>query len=168
MGRSARGVRGIRLRSGDKVVGMDLVDETRNLLVMSGNGYGKMTRIANFPAHKRGGMGIKAAVVTAKTGSIIDVRAIDADVGEIIAISAGGQTIRVAVKDIPTLGRATQGVRIMKLRDDDSVASVGLIPEQTKELSDDEKPLENPKTPDETVVKSTTKKGDENDAHGHS
>jgi len=137
MGRSARGVRGIRLRPGDRVVGMDLVEEGRNLLVISEKGYGKMTKVANFPSHRRGGVGIKAAVVSGKTGNIVDVRAIDADVSEIIAISANGQTIRVAVKDIPTLGRATQGVRIMRLGESDSVASVGLIPEQTKELADE-------------------------------
>jgi DNA gyrase subunit A len=127
MGRGARGVRGIRLRPGDRVVGMDLVEETRNLLVMSEKGYGKMTKTANFPVHKRGGVGIKAAIVTAKTGNIINVRAIEADIEELIAISEGGQTIRVAIKDIPTLGRTTQGVRIMRLNDGDSVASLGLI-----------------------------------------
>ncbi|MCL2037832.1 DNA gyrase subunit A [Candidatus Saccharibacteria bacterium] len=136
MGRSARGVRGIRLRPGDRVVGMDIVEEGRNLLVISEKGYGKMTKVANFPSHRRGGVGIKAAVVSAKTGNIVDVRAIDASASEIIAISEAGQTIRVRVKDIPTLGRATQGVRIMRLSDGDSVASVGLIPEQTKELTD--------------------------------
>ncbi|MGE5310064.1 MAG: DNA gyrase subunit A [Sphaerimonospora mesophila] len=137
MGRSARGVRGIRLRPGDSVVGMDLVEEGRNLLLLSENGYGKMTKVANFPSHRRGGMGIKAAVVSDKTGSLITVKSLDADASEIIAISAAGQTIRVALKDIPLLGRATQGVRIMRLADGDSVASVGLIPEQAKELSDE-------------------------------
>ena len=97
-----------------------------------------MTKVANFPSHRRGGIGIKAAVVSDKTGNLITVKALDTDASEIIAISAGGQTIRVALKDIPLLGRATQGVRIMRLADSDSVASVGLIPEQTKELSDDE------------------------------
>ncbi len=137
MGRSARGVRGIRLRPGDSVVGMDLVEEGRNLLLLSENGYGKMTKVANFPSHRRGGIGIKAAVVSDKTGSLITVKSLDADASEIIAISAAGQTIRVALKDIPLLGRATQGVRIMRLADGDSVASVGLIPEQAKELSDE-------------------------------
>lgn len=138
MGRSARGVRGIRLRPGDSVVGMDLAEEGKNLLLLSENGYGKMTKVANFPSHRRGGIGIKAAVVSDKTGNLITVKALDTDASEIIAISAGGQTIRVALKDIPLLGRATQGVRIMRLADSDSVASVGLIPEQTKELSEDE------------------------------
>jgi len=153
MGRSARGVRGLRLRPDDSVVGMDIVQEGRNLLVVSEKGYGKMTKVANFPSHRRGGVGIKAAVVTAKTGNLVTVRALDADVSEIIAISAAGQTIRVALSDIPTLGRATQGVRIMKLNDSDSVASVGLVPEQTKELNDDEKLQNN------NVVKTTTNKG---------
>lgn len=136
MGRSARGVRGLRLRPGDKVVGMDVVNAENakgHLLVMSEKGYGKMTKVANFPLHKRGGVGIKAAVVTAKTGNIMTVRSLDEDIKEIIAISAGGQTIRIALSDIPTLGRTTQGVRIMRLDDGDSVASVGLIPESKDE-----------------------------------
>ena len=136
MGRSARGVRGLRLRPGDKVVGMDVVssdDKNQQLLVMSEKGYGKMTKVSNFPLHKRGGVGIKAAVVTAKTGNIMTVRSLADDISEILAISAGGQTIRIALSDIPTLGRTTQGVRIMRLDDGDSVASVGLIPESDKE-----------------------------------
>lgn len=127
MGRSAHGVRGIRLRPGDKVVGMDIVDESQNLLVMAEKGYGKQTKAANFPVHKRGGVGIKAAVVSAKTGNIAEVRELPKDVAEIIAISNNGQTIRLSVKDIPVLGRATQGVRIMRLNDGDSVASVALV-----------------------------------------
>lgn len=134
MGRAARGVRGIRLRPKDKVVGMDLVDETRQLLVMSENGYGKMTKASNFPAHKRGGIGIKAAVVTAKTGPLITVQALDPKALEILMISTKGQTIRVGLKDIPTLGRTTQGVRIMRMSGDDTVASIGLIPEQPEDL----------------------------------
>ncbi len=130
MGRSAHGVRGLRLRPGDKVVGMDVVDASNKdqcLLVMSEQGYGKKVKTANFPVHRRGGVGIKAATVTSKTGNIISVRALDASTSELIAISAAGQTIRVGLKEVPTLGRVTQGVRIMRLSDGDSVASVGLI-----------------------------------------
>ena len=133
MGRSARGVRGIRLRVGDQVVGMDLAREDRKLLVMSEKGYGKMTKVSNFPTHKRGGVGIKAAVVTGKTGSLITVQAIDGEALEVLMISTKGQTIRVGLKDIPVLGRTTQGVRVMRLNDDDSVASIGLIQEQQAE-----------------------------------
>lgn len=136
MGRSARGVRGLRLRPGDRVVGMDVVEpntKEQQLLVMSEKGYGKMTKVANFPLHKRGGVGIKAAVVTAKTGNIMTVRSLAEDISEILAISAGGQTIRIALSDIPTLGRTTQGVRIMRLDEGDSVASVGLIPSDSSD-----------------------------------
>ncbi len=134
MGRAARGVRGIRLRTGDRVVGMDLAQEDRNLLVMSENGYGKLTKVTNFPTHKRGGVGIKAGVVNTKTGNIVTVTSLDPTASEVIMISNKGQTIRVGLKDIPSLGRTTQGVRVMRLGDDDSVASIGLIPEQTQEL----------------------------------
>ena len=134
MGRAARGVRGIRLRTGDRVVGMDLALEDRNVLVMSENGYGKMTKVANFPTHKRGGVGIKAAVVTGKTGNLVTVKSLDPTASEVLMISSKGQTIRVGLKDIPTLGRTTQGVRVMRLADSDTVASIGLIPEQQEEL----------------------------------
>jgi len=134
MGRAARGVRGVRLRPNDKVVGMDIVsDNERSLLVISENGYGKATKVANFPSHKRGGVGIKAAVVTAKTGPIIDVRTLEEDASEVLIISKKGQTIRVGLKDIPTLGRTTQGVRIMKLSDGDAVSSLGVMSEQSNE-----------------------------------
>lgn len=132
MGRTARGVRGIRLKGSDHVVGMDIVDDNENsLLVISENGYGKITKVANFPAHNRGGVGIKAAVVTTKTGPIIAVKTIEGDASEVLMISNKGQAIRVGLKDIPTLGRSTQGVRIMRMNSDDKVASFGIMEEKT-------------------------------------
>ena len=77
--------------------------------------------------HKRGGVGIRVAGVTAKTGSIVAVHTLDPAAKEVIMMSTKGQAIRVAVADIPTLGRTAQGVRIMKLNDGDSVASIGLV-----------------------------------------
>ena len=132
MGRAARGVRGVRLRPNDTVVGMDVVSDPKSqkLIVISTKGYGKMTAATNFPPHKRGGVGVKVAAVTAKTGPIAAVHTLDPEAREIIMMSTGGQAIRVAVKDIPTLGRATQGVRVMKLNDGDFVASIGIIPEE--------------------------------------
>ena len=121
MGRAARGVRGVRLRPNDVVVGMDVVDDNSSML---------LTKTDNFPSHKRGGVGIKAAVVTAKTGPIVTVRTIEADSSEVLLISTNGQAIRVALKDIPTLGRTTQGVRVMRLNEGDGVASIGLMAEQ--------------------------------------
>lgn len=140
MGRAARGVRGVRLRPNDSVVGMDIVcDDGQNLLVISKNGYGKITKASNFPSHKRGGVGIKAAVVTAKTGPIVDVRTLEPEAHELLMISNNGQTIRVGLKDIPVLGRTTQGVRIMRLGDGDVVSSLGLMPEQPLLESEEDK-----------------------------
>jgi DNA gyrase subunit A len=134
MGRAARGVRGVRLRPNDVVVGMDVAtDSDQKLLVISANGYGKATKVSNFEIKHRGGIGVKAAVVTAKTGPIVSVQTLPKEITDALMISIGGQTIRVQIKDIPTLGRTTQGVRIMKLSDGDSVASVGLMEETNEE-----------------------------------
>lgn len=141
MGRTARGVRGVRLRPNDSVVGMDVVTSAdQALLVISQKGYGKITKVANFPSHKRGGVGIKAAVVTAKTGPIITVQTLEHDADEALLISQGGQTIRVALKDIPKLGRTTQGVRVMRLADSDAVSSIGIM----QSSKDDEEEQEVP------------------------
>ena len=134
MGRSAMGVRGMRLRPKDEVVGMDIVtDPKQKLIAVSANGYGKSTLVANFPTHKRGGVGIKVAAVTAKTGPIVAVHTLDPEASEVIMMSSNGQAIRVAMKDIPTLGRATQGVRIMRMADGDTVASIGIVLPEEKE-----------------------------------
>lgn len=127
MGRAARGVRGIRLRIGDRVVGADLVVEDQQLLVLSKNGYGKLTKVANFPAHRRSGVGIKAAIVNNKTGELVAVRSLPLDAKEVLIISAKGQSIRMGLEGIPTLGRTTQGVRIMRLAAGDTVVSLGLV-----------------------------------------
>ena len=131
MGRSARGVRGVKLRPNDSVVGMDIVEsDDQRLLVISENGYGKITKASNFPVHKRGGVGIKAAIITTKTGPIKTVHSLDPEASEVLIISTEGQTIRVGLKDISVLGRTTQGVRIMHMREGDKVASLGLMPEK--------------------------------------
>ncbi len=138
MGRVSRGVRGIRLRAGDQVIGMDIVEENTNIFVISEHGYGKRTKVAQFTAHARGGVGIRSAVVNSKTGKLVSVKSLtETDGQEIIIISTQGQTIRLGLKDIPALGRATQGVRIMRLNDKDTVASLALV-DKTEELEDEE------------------------------
>lgn len=128
MGRVSRGVRGIRLRTGDQVIGMDIVEKDSNIFVISDQGYGKRTKIDQFTAHARGGVGIRSAVVNAKTGQLIGVKTLSGDDSqEVIIISKNGQTIRLGLKNIPALGRATQGVRIMRLNDDDRVVSLALV-----------------------------------------
>lgn len=134
MGRSARGVRGVRLRPNDSVVGMDIVTgDGQTLLVVSEKGFGKRTKVSNFPSHKRGGVGIKAAVVTAKTGPIISVQTIDPEITEALLVSQNGQTIRLGLSDIKLLGRTTQGVTIMRLSDGDAVSSIGLMADRPQD-----------------------------------
>lgn len=130
MGRTARGVRGIRLRPNDVVVGMDVVQQDSNIFVISAKGYGKRTKIAQFTPHKRGGVGIRSAVVNTKTGNLIAVKSLTEDTPEVIIISDVGQTIRLGLKDIPVLGRTTQGVRIMRIGENDEVASLALVDKQ--------------------------------------
>ena len=134
MGRSARGVRGVRLRPNDSVVGMDIVTgDDQTLLVVSEKGFGKRTKVSNFPSHKRGGVGIKAAVVTTKTGPIISVQTIDPEITEALLVSQNGQTIRLGLSDIKLLGRTTQGVTIMRLSDGDAVSSIGLMADRPQD-----------------------------------
>ncbi len=105
MGRVSRGVRGIRLRPNDQVIGMDLVKEDSSIFVISELGYGKRTKIAQFTAHARGGVGIRSAVVNNKTGKLVGVATLDSGLKEIIVISSLGQTIRLGLKNIPELGQ---------------------------------------------------------------
>lgn len=140
MGRVSRGVRGIRLRAGDQVIGMDIVEKDSNIFVISEHGYGKRTNISQFTAHARGGVGIRSAVVNTKTGTLVGVKTLKDETQEVIIISKNGQTIRLGLKDIPALGRATQGVRIMRLNDGDKVVSLALV-EKTL-IEDDDEPEE--------------------------
>jgi DNA gyrase subunit A len=138
MGRASRGVRGIRLRADDRVIGMDIVDEHSSVFVISRFGYGKRTKVAQFTPHARGGVGIRSAVVNKKTGELVGVNTLsDSAEQEVIIISQNGQTIRLGLKDIPALGRATQGVRIMRLNDGDQVVSLALV-EKTEQDDEDE------------------------------
>lgn len=143
MGRTARGVRGIRLRPDDQVIGMDVVHSDASIFVISEFGYGKRTKVAQFTAHARGGVGIRSAVVNTKTGKLVGVKRLIDDSQEIILISSNGQTIRLGLKDIPELGRATQGVRIMRLNDKDRVVSLALV-DKAEEI--DEEPAEDAKS----------------------
>ncbi|MDB5178892.1 MAG: gyrA [Patescibacteria group bacterium] len=133
MGRATRGVRGIRLRAGDEVVGMDVVRPGTELLVVMENGYGKRTKVDQFSTHARGGVGIKAGVVTGKTGKTVDVRAIADARDEVVVVSTQGQVIRMALANISLIGRATQGVRVMRMAEGDKVASVALVGEASIE-----------------------------------
>lgn len=129
MGRAAGGVRAIKLGKGDSVIGVDRIPKGETsfaLLTLGSQGLGKKTNIKEYKVQKRGGSGIKTAKVTAKTGKLIAAKIVGEE-SEVIAVSQKGQVIRVDLKSIPTSGRQTQGVTIMKMRTGDSIASITFI-----------------------------------------
>lgn len=129
MGRTAMGVRAMKLGKGDWLVGADVIKKElkdAQFLIMSYNGYGKKTPIKEYKIQKRGGSGIKTANVTPKTGKVMVGRVVSEEV-ELVAISKNAQVIRTDLAEIPSLGRSTQGVRIMKLREGDSIASLACL-----------------------------------------
>ncbi len=140
MGRTAAGVRAIRLGKGDEIVGMDIIKDQRPktkdqkteknyLLVMMENGYGKRTDLKEYRLQKRGGTGIKCVKISSKTGEIVSSKVLPEELldEDLIVISKKGQVIRTKISQIPKLGRGTQGVRLMKLGQGDKVASVACI-----------------------------------------
>lgn len=127
MGRSAGGVRAIKLGKGDEVVGADVIRKDvkdYSLLVMTENGFGKRTKISEYKVQKRGGSGVKTSKITAKTGEMVISKLVNPEFEEIIAISKKGQVIKTNIDSISVLGRQTQGVKIMKPRSGDSIASL--------------------------------------------
>jgi DNA gyrase subunit A len=131
MGRSAAGVRGIKLKKNDEVVGVGVVRKeevkTATWLVIMANGYGKQTEVSEFKVQGRGGSGVRAAKITSKTGQLIIARLVTPESSELIVVSKKGQVIKMELDSIPTLGRDTQGVRVMKLREGDELASATLL-----------------------------------------
>ena len=144
MGRSASGVMGMRLRRGDFVMSMDIVSmedakfdaagsqRGSDILVVLENGFGKRTMLRNFNIQHRGGMGIKAANCTAKTGPVVGMHITNSDDGDVVLATNKGQFIRMALKTIKRLGRDTQGVTLIRLKDGDKVASSTIIREEAE------------------------------------
>jgi len=130
MGRPASGVKGIRLKKGDKVVGTDIIQERQEpqyLLVVAENGFGKRTDIKEYRLQGRGGSGIKTANITPKTGDLVASFLLTGAEEDLIVISQKGQVIRTQISQIPKISRSTQGVRIMRLEPGDKIASVAYI-----------------------------------------
>jgi len=131
MGRTAAGVRGAKLRSEDSIVGMDIVNKElekgMSIMIITEKGFGKRTKLNAYKVQGRGGTGIKTAKITTKNGSIVTAREIMPENEELLLMSKKGQVIRVPINTITVQGRATQGVRLMKLGEDDSVAAVALV-----------------------------------------
>tara|TARA_B100000767_G_scaffold164125_1_gene153874 strand:+ start:730 stop:3297 length:2568 start_codon:yes stop_codon:yes gene_type:complete len=128
MGRTAAGVRGIRLANdNDEVVGMICINDLQSsVLVVSQNGYGKRSDIDDYRITNRGGKGVKTINITQKTGNLISLKNVT-DIDDLMVINKSGITIRIGVDTLRVMGRATQGVKIIRLRDDDSIASVAKV-----------------------------------------
>jgi DNA gyrase subunit A len=127
MGRQAGGVKAIRLARADELVGADVIrgrDTSTALLVLTEHGFGKKTNLKNYRFQRRGGSGIKTAKITSKTGEVVAAKVISPELKELIAVSKKGQIIRTPLAPIPEHGRATQGVRIMRLAGKDTIASM--------------------------------------------
>jgi DNA gyrase subunit A len=133
MGRDASGVQGMKLRSGDEVIGVNVVgQEEADLLVVTENGFGKRTRIADYPKKGRGGMGVKTVQLTEARGYLVGARVVREGY-QVMLISTGGTVIRMPVSDIKRLGRATQGVIVMRLREGEQVSSLAPVVESDAE-----------------------------------
>ena len=126
MGRTAAGVRGIKLREGDYVVGMEVVEPGQEILVVTENGYGKRTNEEEYRLQSRGGVGLKTVQVTEKNGPMTAVKVVDGS-EDIMLITNKGMLIRMDVNDVSVIGRSTQGVRLIRLSEDEHVATVARV-----------------------------------------
>ena len=128
MGRNAAGVRGIKLREGDEVVGLAIIENNASLFTVTEKGYGKRTKFEKYRSQRRGGMGIKNMKITGKNGKVVGIVTLQ-DTDEIILISKNGMIIRTQANEISEIGRATQGVRVMRLNEDDTLVSFARVRE---------------------------------------
>ena len=131
MGRIARGVKGIKLRDGDEVVGMDTIKRDSEILTVTAGGYGKRTKVEEYTTHHRGAMGVINLRVTEKTGEVIGLKVVR-DGQELMLISTNGIIIRTGLDKISVIGRASQGVIIMKTAEDDKVASMAILTQRAE------------------------------------
>ena len=153
MGRVARGVRGIRLRDGDRAVSMEVLDPDGDILTVTEKGFGKRTRLEEYRVQGRGGMGIINLKVSKKTGPVIGVRQVTDDNG-VMLITQGGKIIRINAADVSSIGRATQGVRVMDLRgsDEDMLVAIAKIDETEEEPAAEESAHTEETQTEETVA----------------
>lgn len=137
MGRTATGVKGITLSSEDEVVGMEVLEENSEILIVTKKGYGKRTPIDEYRVQGRGGKGIKTCNITDKNGNLVSMKVVTGE-EDVMIITTGGVLIRMAVSDISTMGRSTQGVRLIKLNESDNefVATVAKVEKEDEEVED--------------------------------
>ncbi|MGE6856004.1 DNA gyrase subunit A [Bacillus sp. FSL K6-2841] len=144
MGRTAAGVKGITLSEDDIVVGMEILEPDANVLIVTEKGYGKLTPEKEYRVQSRGGKGLKTCKITDNNGPLVTVKATNAEAEEdLMIITGSGVIIRMAVSDISTTGRVTQGVRLIRLGDEEHVATVALVEQSQEDDEDDEENVEN-------------------------
>ena len=141
MGRTAGGVRGIKLREGDEVVGMEIVEPGQEILVVTAKGYGKRTTEEEYRLQSRGGVGLKTIQITDKNGPMVAVKTVDGS-EDLMLITINGMLIRMDVNDISLIGRSTQGVRLIRLGDDELVATVAKVEKEEEDPSDEDEQIE--------------------------
>ena len=132
MGRATAGVRGMRLRQGDEVIAVNIAEDDAELLVVTRNGFGKRTRLPEYPTKGRGGLGVKTVQLTEARGELVGARVVREGY-QVMLISTGGTVIRIPVSDIRRMGRSTQGVIVMRLRGDERVSSLAPVVEADEE-----------------------------------
>lgn len=137
MGRASRGVRGIKLKADDSVCGMAVVRDDTTLLSVSENGYGKRTSFDEYPLQGRGGQGVINMRSTSRNGAIVSVRAV-AETDDLMTITEGGQVVRTPMSEISSMGRGTNGVRVISVKGDDRLASIVRVPPEEPEDDDGE------------------------------
>ncbi len=144
MGRGASGVRGIRLSSDeDEVIGMIAVNDIENnIMVVSENGYGKRSSLEDYRVTNRGGKGVKTINITEKTGSLVAIKNVS-DEDDLMIINKSGITIRMAIADLRVMGRATQGVKLINIKDNDSIAAVAKVMHEEEEEMENGTEIEN-------------------------
>jgi len=137
MGRNASGVRGIRLKDNkDEVVGMISVnDMDANILVVSENGFGKRSSLEDYRLTNRGGKGVKTISITEKTGKLVTLKSVS-DNDDLMIINKSGIAIRMQVEDLRVMGRATQGVKVISIKEGDSIAAVAKVMKDEEEIED--------------------------------
>ncbi len=152
MGRTAAGVRGIRLRSGDEVIGMEILEDDEKVLVVTENGYGKQTAAEQYPLRNRGGMGVKTVSITEKNGRLVAMKTVTGE-EDIMLMTVSGVLIRFEVDTVSQTGRSAMGVKLIRLDEDEKVATVAKVPkedETEEELDEDDSQVLKTEVPDES------------------
>lgn len=159
VGRTSQGVRGITIEDDNAVIGMVIapVGESTDILVVSEHGYGKRTSIEDYRITNRGGKGVKTLTITEKTGNLVSIQSVS-DQNDLMIINKSGMTIRIPVESLRVMGRATQGVRVINLKNDDTIGSIAVVPKTEEEevVVDGDVVVEGTEVVEEVVVTQET------------